>query len=197
MRVVAPQCEIAIWLAACAGLRLGEVLGLTWNNFDAARNRLSVTQQLQNREIRPVKTKASRATLPIDPMLTQKLLDHRSNFPSAASGRSIKSFHGSRDHQEWVMVNSHGDPLTAKRFFAKWNVARSVTSIPSRTPFHSLRHFYITALTESGRYSLTTIQSLARHGHIRSTLAYMRPIDSPDERGVNVFSTAFSEQHYR
>ncbi len=34
-------------------------------------------------------------------------------------------------------------------------------------------------LAESGRYSLTTIQSLARHGHIRPALAYIRPIDEP------------------
>ncbi|MFF7947623.1 tyrosine-type recombinase/integrase [Streptomyces griseorubiginosus] len=193
MRAVAPQYEIAVWLGACAGLRLSEALGMTWGNIDMVHNRLSVTQQLFRREVRPLKTKSSRATLPMDPFLTDKLRAHWDAFPPEADQGSER-IEGPFSSTGWIMVNSNKDPLTSQNFAYRWNAARSSSGIPPEISFHSLRHYYISMLAQSGRYSLTTVQSLARHGCIRSTLGYVRTIDSPDETGIHVFSAAFAQR---
>ncbi|MEU0650267.1 tyrosine-type recombinase/integrase [Streptomyces umbrinus] len=191
MRGAAPRYEIGIWLAACAGLRIGEVLGLTWDNIDLEQNRLSVTQQLFNREIRKLKTRASYATLPVDRFLVDKLQEHRERFSAdSVNPRYRTSGNGSTPQGDWVILNSWGRPLRNNYFYKCWNSALPTASLPSRVPFHGLRHYYISILAESGKYSPTTIQALARHGCLKSTLSYMHLLDDPDVKGVNVFSTA-------
>ncbi|WP_405856853.1 site-specific integrase [Streptomyces sp. NBC_01515] len=194
IRAVAPQYEIAIWLAACAGLRMGEVLGMTWGNVDMNRNRLSVTQQLFKREIRPLKTQSSRATLPIDPFLTDKLRAHKHAFPPVV-GHEDKVAGSDSPSPGWIMVNANNAPLTGANFLHRWTKARSLSNLPPKIPFHSLRHYYISMLAASGRYSLTTIQFLARHGCIESTLKYISPIDDPEGKGVSTFTAAFTQQN--
>ncbi|MGW4756177.1 tyrosine-type recombinase/integrase [Streptomyces chartreusis] len=193
MQVVAPHYEIAIWFASCAGLRYGEVFGMTWGNIDLARNRLSVTQQMWKREIQPLKTKSSRATLPIDPFLTDKLRAYRQQTPPVGRRRKRNPARRIPFPNDLVLVNCNNDPLSGTDFFRRWNDARALAEIPPRTgTFHSLRRYYISSLAASGQYSLTTIQSLARHASIQSTLPYVRAIDDPDAKGVGVFSAAFA-----
>lgn len=191
MKAIAPRYEIAIWLAACAGLRLGEALGITWDQVDFAENRLSITRQLSMREIRPLKTRASRATLPIDPYLTDKLRMHRQEFVTA--GRDEGGLTGDPAALQWIVVDAIDQPLTRNLFNRYWVKARTMSIISPAATYHSLRHYYISTLAESRQYSLTTIQALARHGYLESTLAYVRPIDNPDKRGVTEFGTAFAQ----
>jgi integrase len=48
--------RVAIWLAAGAGLREGEALGLRTDRVDFLRRRIHVVEQLQNRELCELKT---------------------------------------------------------------------------------------------------------------------------------------------
>ena len=52
--------ELAVWLAAGAGLREGEALGLTVPRVEFLTRRLVVVEQMQNRALPALKTKASR-----------------------------------------------------------------------------------------------------------------------------------------
>lgn len=45
IRQIEPHYEVAVWLASCAGLRRGEVLGLKWGHIDWERNLLCIKEQ--------------------------------------------------------------------------------------------------------------------------------------------------------
>jgi len=179
MRHIQPEYEIAVWLAACAGLRLGEVLGLTWGSIDLQSHLLSVTQQVYRGITYPLKTESSYATLPIDSFLSDKLKAHR-----------VLSSRISKDN-DWVMTNPRGLPANNSTFGRRWREAVSEANLSPLTRFHKLRHFYISTLGESGCYSIKSVQFFARHKWLSTTLRYINPLTDPEAEKVTLFSSTF------
>lgn len=61
------------WLLAQTGLRIGEALGLSWDDFNSATGALSVNKQWTLGRISPLKTQASYRTLILSPNLAERL----------------------------------------------------------------------------------------------------------------------------
>lgn len=180
LRRIQPEYEIAVWLAACAGLRLGEVLGLTWESINLQSNLLSVTQQVYRGTTYPLKSKSSYATLPIDSFLSDKLKAHR-----------IISSRISKD-SDWVLTDYRGLPANNSTFCRRWRKAISEADLSPLTRFHRLRHFYISTLGESGCYSMKSVQFLARHKWLSTTLRYIHPLTDPETEKITLFSSTFA-----
>ncbi|MER7402767.1 hypothetical protein ABT373_09815 [Streptomyces sp. NPDC000070] len=64
MREIEPRLEITVWLAACAGLRKGEVSGLKRSAVDWEAGLLYIREQRQRGRAAKLKTKASYARCP-------------------------------------------------------------------------------------------------------------------------------------
>lgn len=65
---------IATMLLLDTGMRRGEVMGLTWNNFDAERGTIRITQQYAaDLTLRPPKSKTSRRLIALSSRMTETL----------------------------------------------------------------------------------------------------------------------------
>jgi len=138
---VKPRWRVAVLLGAFAGLRVGEVCGLTWNDVDLVTGLLSPSQQWKGA---PLKTRESYNPIPIPENLTQALRDQYYNYPS-----------------EWVISNQSGGPVSPRVFQYEIQRAKTELRIPDFR-FHDLRHFYASALIKSGA-DVKLVQARVRH----------------------------------
>lgn len=83
-------------IAATCGLRIGEILGLTWADIDDKKSTMSVNKQWKVIKKSPktygfgtVKSKNSNRTVPIPTTTMKSLIQYKNDFPIDISGRII------------------------------------------------------------------------------------------------------------
>ncbi|WP_433227341.1 hypothetical protein [Microtetraspora malaysiensis] len=77
---ITPRYKLTVWLGAGLGLREGEALGLTASRVDFLRRRVHVHEQMQATQLVPLKTRASRRTVPADDMVLEQLTAHMRRY---------------------------------------------------------------------------------------------------------------------
>ncbi|WP_245697387.1 tyrosine-type recombinase/integrase [Streptomyces phaeochromogenes] len=196
---MAPRYEVLVWLGACAGLRLGEALGMRRGLVVWEAGLLRIVEQRQRGKAVRLKTKASYATLPVDRFLIERLAQHTRRF----SGPEPALPHAGRTCQErgpvepvgedLIVTNRSGRPVLPSDFRQKWRRAVSQAGLPERTRFHDLKHFYTTTLGGSGKHDPKTVQALSRHAEFSETWdTYAHPPLAVEAVTVTVFGIAFS-----
>lgn len=174
MREVEPRLEVTVWLAACAGLRLGEVLGLKRSAVNWEAGLLYIREQRQRGKAAKLKTKASYATLPVDRFLIERLTEHIATFPQVAPvSREGERQRRARGYvpppdEDLIVTNRYGRPLQ-RTFNEKWRAAVELAGLPEGTRFHALKHFYTSRLGASGEFDPKTVQALCRHAKFTET----------------------------
>lgn len=165
--------DLVIYTALSTGLRLGEILALKWTDFDG--NKLDINKQLQNvyeedngskkqvKKLLPLKTKDSKAILPIPQKVAKELQKHRLR-QSEMKLRLGKAY----QDEDFIFADDIGQPIDRKRPGRKISKICKDLNIPHRT-FHSLRHTYCTRLFEAG-VPIKTVQALMRHSNSQTTL---------------------------
>ncbi|MGW6460925.1 tyrosine-type recombinase/integrase [Streptomyces sp. NPDC055078] len=205
MREVAPRYEILIWIAACAGFRMGEAFGLREEDVGWADSVLYVTEQRQNGQAKKLKTKASMATLPVDRFLMQQLAAHLARFRGAApvtrDGEIWRKRHGyvPPPDEGLIVTTRGGHPMRRSRFNGKFREAVTLAGLPERTRFHDLKHFYTSQLGASGCHDPKTVQALSRHAEFSETWdTYAHPPLAVEGVKVVTFSGLFTtDRDYR
>jgi integrase len=91
--------------AMCSGMRISEVLALTWGQVDLASGLLSLEQGAANARSAEFRSDAPPAQIPLDPLLVEALSDWRSTasgsglvFPSHVTGRCYHPGHIQQDY---------------------------------------------------------------------------------------------------
>jgi len=69
-----------VLIAMCLGLRVSEILGLQWRDFDFARNMVLVQRGWVVGQIGDVKTRYCRKQIPLDASLVTSLLLYRAKY---------------------------------------------------------------------------------------------------------------------
>lgn len=175
---ITPRYEVTVWLGALAGLRLGEALGLTKDHVDLEGRRILVVQQMQNGVLSPLKTKASRRSVPVDDLLTSKLRDHL----------KMCGVHTA----DLLVTNRCRRPVRRSSFGACFAEAVEGAGLPKGTRFHDLRHFYISSLVGAG-VNLRVVQARAGHGSLTETAdTYSHLMPTADTTGAGVLDSAFA-----
>jgi integrase len=151
-------------VAGCLGLRISEVLGLQWRDFDWDTRQLQIRRSWVCGHVGEPKTENSRRPMPVDPALEKILRDHRRRLPS-----SLQS--------EWVFPSKRtgmpAHPWSAQR---RWLLRAGEKVGTMRLGWHAFRHTYSTLLNEHGT-DVKVQQELLRHADIRTTMnVYTRAV---------------------
>ncbi|WP_411152704.1 tyrosine recombinase XerC [Streptomyces sp. A30] len=196
---MAPRYEVLVWLGACAGLRLGEALGMRRGLVVWEAGLLRIVEQRQRGKAVRLKTKASYATLPVDRFLIERLAQHTARYsepePALPDAGRTGQERGPVElvGEDLIVTNRSGRPVLPSDFRQKWRRAVRLAGLPERTRFHDLKHFYTTTLGGSGKHDPKTVQALSRHAEFSETWdTYAHPPLAVEEVTVTAFGIAFS-----
>ena len=153
--VISPRLRVAVALAAGIGLRFGEATGLTVPRVDFLRRRIQVLEQAQNGALAPLKTRASRRTVPAGEWVLQEVSAHLQRYGPGPG--------------EVVMSNAAGRIVQRNAFGESWRAAVKAAGLPKGTRFHDLRHFYASALI-AANLNPKVIQARLGHATIAETM---------------------------
>lgn len=146
--------RVLVMTPALTGLRIGEVLGLTWPALDLKANKLHVRLNLVDtgkanggRQLRAPKSKSSRRTLDLPQELAHEFKLWKLKCP--------------RSEQELVFATIEGKPLHRKAAMNIMDAAITVAEI-KRLTLHKLRHTFASLLLSRG-VAITKVTALLGH----------------------------------
>ena len=145
-------------VAMCLGLRVSEILGLTWNDIDWEGLRLAVRKAYVYGKQGDVKTQASHRWMPLDRLLAERLRQHKARLAPLAKS------------EDWIFANPEtGKPYWPGRIQENWLVPAAEKAGIGRIGWHSFRHRHSTLLHALG-VNLKVQQELLRHADVRTTM---------------------------
>jgi integrase len=147
--------RVAVPLGAGAGLRFGEAAGLTVPRVNFLQRRILVVEQAQRDGLAPLKTRASRRTVPADDWVLAEITGHLQRY-GAGPGQVI-------------MTTPSGRLVLRNRFGDAWLAAVKAAGLPEGTRYHALRHFYASALI-AANLNPKVIQARLGHATIAETM---------------------------
>lgn len=139
-------------VAATLGLRLGEILGLRWQDFSKSDGELRVVHQLlRTGNYGPPKTKAGVRTIPLPEDLKEALVAHR-----------LASKFSQDEHP--IFVSRNGTPLSHRNVTRRgFEAARDKAGLDESLVFHDLRHAAASRLIHSRRLSPVQVAGILGH----------------------------------
>lgn len=143
-------------LAACLGLRVGEILGLQWGDVDLLKGSLEIRRSVYQYHIGPAKTPYSEAALPLAPEVVSAL------------GSWFAQAHY-RTETDFVFPSARGGPRDADKLREKVLQPAADRAGLGKIGWHSLRHSFATALDVAGA-RMKVAQELMRHSSITTTM---------------------------
>ena len=157
---IGPQFRVLIFVAAYAGLRWAELIGLKRSRVDLLGRSIAVVEQLvtfNNQSVwQPPKTKASRRKVSISPFLVD-MLNHQ------LATRSLPGPDG------LVFPNQAGKPISPASFNGNhWRRAIQKTDLEGLR-FHDLRHTAVALAIAQGAHP-KAIQARMGHNSVQMTL---------------------------
>ena len=144
-------------IAGCLGLRVSEIVGLQWGDFDFENQTVLVQRGVVHGYVGDVKTEYSKDHLPLDPSLVDRLLQHKARcYPTAEGWLFANPVTGKPYHQEQIQKNH----LTKAAIDAE---------IKGEVGWHTFRHSYRSWMDDTGA-PLTVQQELMRHASVTTTM---------------------------
>jgi integrase len=167
-RKVAPEARpydfsTLLLVTAVLGLRLGEVVGLKWGDFDRGDDADSALlhvqrQWLRSGEFGPVKTRAGKRILAVPSDLREELIGLRLRSRHSADGDPI-------------FASRQGTPLQHRNVTRRgFEAARDEAKLAESLSFHDLRHAAASRLIASGLDDAMVADQIG-HGDSRITRA--------------------------
>jgi integrase len=176
-----PELDLFLHLAIHTGMRHGELLGLTWDNFDFQENSVSITHTL--REVRFIddegvghlksqlnepKTKASRRTLTLSRSVLEALERHK----MWQSLRRVQAGH-TWVETEYVFTTSVGTPISQTNNLKRFKKFISDSDF-RYIRIHDIRHTTAVLALEAGA-SLDWVSQAFGHTGIEITKTIYAP----------------------
>jgi len=161
--------------AIFTGMRIGEILALTWDKIDFTNSEIKVSSSIKETRIhengisewktiiQSPKTKSGKRTVPISKILAKILQEHKNKQSELAMSMGRDAF----NKDKYVFCSEIGTPLNARNVQRAHYQACIRAKIPS-VGFHSLRHTFATRMIESG-VDIKTVQGWIGHATIQMT----------------------------
>ncbi len=146
-----------VMVAGCLGLRISEIVGLQWGDFDFENQTVLVQRGVVHGYVGDVKTEYSKDHLPLDALLVEKLQEHRKRcYPTAEGWLFANPATSKPYHQEQIQKNHLTKAATAAK-------------IKGGVGWHTFRHSYRSWMDDTGA-PLTVQQELMRHASVTTTM---------------------------
>lgn len=146
-------------VAMCLGLRVSEILGLQWGDFDFERRTVLVQRAWVVGKVGDVKTRYSRKRVPLDESLIASLLAYRQRYlPEDTAADWL--FRNPNSGQPWWAHHIQQDQIAPAALRAK---------LGAGIGWHTFRHSYSSMLRSLG-VDVKVQQELLRHADIRTTM---------------------------
>jgi integrase len=157
-----------VLIAACLGLRVSEIMGLQWGDFDWENFSVMIRRSVVHGRVGDTKTEASFRPLPVDTRLMAPLqeLRNRSSYTN---------------QEDFVFANAIGRPRWQESILHRQLKPAAVRAGVGKIGWHTFRHTYSTMLRSVGT-DIKVQQELLRHSTIQSTM--------------NVYTQAISAQKH-
>lgn len=191
------RLEVAFKLALVTGLRLGELIGLTWDCIDLNIGVITIKQTLirvKSREeegknlyyISPTtKTKKSMRRVPIPKSAIKMLKEHKKT--QNAEKKLAGELYTDNNLVFCTALGNRLIPRNVERSFA--NITRSAGIVGANV--HSLRHTYATRLFENG-VAAKTVSELLGHTDVSHTLnVYTHVANAVKEKAIEFLDYVF------
>lgn len=169
--------NMAVLLTLYSGMRMGEVLGLSWDCVDFERNKIKINKQvnrLKNYEKdgknktrlalrNETKTERSERSIMIAPAIMQKLQEHK-----IAQDEYASRFGEEFNKYGLVFIRFDGDLVDPSTFRDQYlRLLKKAEITPKR--FHALRHTFATRAIESN-INVKVVSEILGHATIQITL---------------------------
>jgi integrase len=158
------------WLAAQTGLRIGELLALTWADVDLVKGILSVRASIWEGTVQSTKTAAADRALPLSRKLQQHLLAYRQN-------------HWRQNDMQLLFPNGSGKPCRSSGLLERKLQPLLERLGIRRAGFHAFRHANATLLDRMNSPMKIRQQRLG-HSKAEMTLSLYTHIADEDARAV-------------
>lgn len=151
--------KLAILMAGTLGLRCSELFALKWSDIEWGELSVKIQRAIVDGNVSETKTKHSKATLPLDPLVADELLRFREK-----SSFSLE--------QDWIFASTR---KRGKLPVHPWNYQRlHLTTLGikvglGRIGWHTFRHSFRSWLDEMGT-PVGVQQKLMRHASITTTM---------------------------
>jgi integrase len=164
----APRYRTLVATAIYTGLRISELLGLQWSDFDLDEGELHVKAQL-SRAHRGIpskrvglKTAAAHRDVPLTPQLVARLREHRRELPPVGE-------------ETWVFHTGAGTPFGHRNVETRaLNSAAELAGLDDgawpRLRFHDLRHTFASHLILDLRLDVAQVSRILGHAQVSTTL---------------------------
>ncbi|WP_188051918.1 tyrosine-type recombinase/integrase [Azospirillum sp. Sh1] len=167
-----------ITVTAFTGMRISEVLALTWSNVDLRAGLVRVRKRVDyRRQLGPVKSRMGRREIPIPPAVVQLLKEWKLACPKSDLELVFPFKDGQPTHYNVARKQCLQPLLTAcglvekPKAKAKTETGAGDMEVPQPKPlygFHDLRHFAASVFIELG-WNAKRIQALMGHSTITMT----------------------------
>jgi integrase len=163
-RPVRKNMFIPIMLAACCGLRRGEIAALRWSRLDGAQLSISESVEQTRAGIRYKPPKSGRArTVALSGFVVDELRRHR-----IAQAQELLRVGIRQTDDMFIVAQADGKPLQPRSLTHAWEQFIQGTALP-RIRFHDLRHAHATHLLASGVHPKVASERLG-HSKVGITL---------------------------
>ena len=143
-------------LACYLGLRICEVLGLKWEDFDSQAKTLSICRSAVDGIVADVKSEASRDVIPLNSEFIALLMRWSRIAPTSEEGWMFPSVVTGRPYHAGILLRHHLRPLAAKIG-------------ASRLGWHTFRHTFRSWLDAVGT-AVGVQQKMMRHADVTTTM---------------------------
>ena len=162
--------NIMMLTLAVTGLRMGEVLGLTWKAVDFKEDKIRIYQTIWQRKVQTPKTETSVRVIPLPEALKQILLGYRKEWEP--------------NHYGLLWATKAGEPLCGDNLRAR--ILRPILDelkIEDRAGFHAFRHLHATMLVSLGT-NAKVAQTQLGHSNLKTTMDFYVEALSEDHRNA-------------
>ncbi len=159
---------LIVRLMAQSGIRIGEALGLRWQDVDTGARRIRVRQRVRRGKVGKPKSSSGTREVPISAVLTRELVAHRLASPYSADS-------------DLAFPTDAGNPCHASNLYRWFKPAADAAGV-EWAAFHTLRHTAATRWLVSGVGIAQVSRMLGHHdpGFTLRTYIHVLPSDLPD-----------------